>query len=181
MKGCQINRLIIPRNHIQEIMKEIYRGNQGIIKCQARARNSVWWIGINKYIDNMVRNFSTCQIYGPMSREPLEIIHTPIHVLEIVGTDLYTHKRRKYIIVVDYYSRYFETMLLRSEKSIDIINALKSIFARHSIPENVVSDNGSQYISQEFKEFQHKYRFHAIKYPTNYPQGNSVVERSIKR
>ena len=94
-----------------------------------------------------------------MIREPLEIIPTPKHVWEIVGTDLYTYERRKYIIVVDYYSRYFETMLLRSEKSIVAINALKSIFARHGIPETVLSDNGSQYISQEFKEFQHKYGF----------------------
>ena len=99
-----------------------------------------------------------------MIREPLEIIYTPKHAWEIVGTDLYTHERRKYIIVVDYYSRYFETMLLRSEKSIDTINALKSIFARHGIPETVVSDNGSQYISQEFKEFQEKYGFQAITY-----------------
>ena len=59
---------------------------------------------------------------------------------------------KKIVIVVDYYSRYFETMLLRSEKSIDTINALKSIFARHGIPETVVSDNGNQYISQEFKD-----------------------------
>ena len=182
MKDCLTyeNRLIIPKNHIQEVMKEIHRGHQGINKCQARARNSVWWIGINKDIEKMVRNCSTCQIYGPIIREPLEIIHTPKLAWEIVGTDLYTYERRKYIIVVDYYSRYFETMLLRSEKSIDTINALKSIFARHGIPETLVSDNGSQYISQEFKEFQEKYGFQAIKSSPKHPQGNSVAERAIK-
>ena len=71
-------------------------------------------------------------------------------------------------------------MLLRSEKSIDTINALKSIFARHGIPETVVSDNGSQYISQEFKAFQHKYGFQAIKSSPKHPQGNYVAERAIK-
>ena len=112
---------------------------------------------------------------------PLEpALPTPKHAWEIVGTDLYSHERRKYIIVVDYYSRYFETMLLRSEKSIDTINTLKSIFARYSITETVVSDNGSQYISQEFKEFQEKYGFQAIKSSPKHPQGNSVVERAIK-
>ena len=44
MKGCLTyeNRLIIPRNHIQEVMKEIHKGHQGINKFQARAKNSVW-------------------------------------------------------------------------------------------------------------------------------------------
>ena len=80
-----------------------------------KSKKQVWWIGINKDIENMVRNCSTYQIYGPKIREPLEIIPTPKHAWEIAGTDLYTHERRKYIIVVDYYSRYFETMLLRSD------------------------------------------------------------------
>ena len=66
MKGCLTyeNRLIIHRNHIQEVMKEIHRGHKGINKCQARARNSVWLIGI----ENMVRNYTTYQIYGPKIR-----------------------------------------------------------------------------------------------------------------
>ena len=58
-------------------MNEIHRGHQGIKKCQAIARNSVWWIGINKDIENMVRNCSTCQIYATKIREPLEIVPTP--------------------------------------------------------------------------------------------------------
>ena len=37
------NILIIPRNHIPGVMKEIHRGHQGINKCQ----ESVWWIDIN--------------------------------------------------------------------------------------------------------------------------------------
>ena len=37
-------------------MKEIHRGYQCINKYQARARNSVWCIDINKEIENMVIN-----------------------------------------------------------------------------------------------------------------------------
>ena len=42
-------------------------------------------------------------------------------------------------------------MLIRDERSITVINSIKSIFARHGIPENVISDNGRQYTSDEFK------------------------------
>ena len=87
MKGCLTyeNRLSIPRNHIQEVIgNDIHRGQQSINKCQARARNIVWWSGINKDIENMDRNCSTCHIYGPKIQEPLEIIPTPRAVLSIL-------------------------------------------------------------------------------------------------
>ena len=37
--------------------------------------------------------------------------------------------------------------------STNVIGALKSVFARHGIPEEVVSDNGPQFVSEEMKEF----------------------------
>ena len=98
---------------------------------------------------------------------------------ETVGTDLYQFKQSKYVVVVDYYSRYIETMLIRDERSITVIN-IKSIFARHGIPENVISDNGREYTSDEFKEFSRKYQFKHITFSPKYPRGNSVAERSIQ-
>ena len=72
-------------------------------------------------------------------------------------------------------------MLIRDERSITVINSIKSIFARHGIPENVISDNGRQYTSDEFKEFSKKYQFKHITSSTKYPRGNSVAERSIQK
>ena len=71
-------------------------------------------------------------------------------------------------------------MLIRDERSITVINSIKSIFTRHGIPENVISDNGRQYTSDEFKEFSRKYQFKHITSSPKYPRGNSVAERSIQ-
>ena len=46
--------------------------------------------------------------------------------------------------MVDYYSRFIEIAKLSSTSSSMVITHLKSIFARHGIPEVVVSDNGPQ-------------------------------------
>jgi len=40
-----------------------------------------------------------------------------------------------------------------------MIEALKAIFSGHGILELVVSDNGTQYASQEFCEFSSQYNF----------------------
>ena len=58
-------------------------------------------------------------------------------------------------------------MLIRDERSITVINSIKSIFAKHGIPENVISDNGRQPTSDGFKVFSTKYQF---KHITSYPK-----------
>ena len=67
--------------------------------------------------------------------------------------DLFTWKSTKYLLIIDYYSRYIEVAKLPTESSNDTINVLKSIFARHDIPQEVRSDNGPQFSSSVFKQF----------------------------
>lgn len=65
-----------------------------------------------------------------------------------IGMDLFEVKGEQYLIVVDYYSTFIEFAHLRQTTSGSVINHCRSMFSRHGIPEMVVSDNGSQFISQ---------------------------------
>ena len=143
-------------------------------------KNSVHWFGISRDIERKVRDCNQCRVSNKTYREPIQLVPVPSKPWETVGTDLYQFKQSKYVVVVDYYSRYIETMLIRDERSITVINSIKSIFARHRIPENVISDNGRQYTSDEFKELSRKYQFKHITSSPKYPRGNSVDERSIQ-
>jgi hypothetical protein len=51
-------------------------------------------------------------------------------------------KGKHYLLCVNYYSKYPEIELLPSLSSASTISAFKSMFARHGIPMEVVSDNG---------------------------------------
>ena len=52
-----------------------------------------------------------------------------------LGIDIFTISNQNYLIVIDYYSKFVEIELLKHDtRSEDIINKLKSIFARHGIP-----------------------------------------------
>ena len=61
-----------------------------------------------------------------------------------------------------------------------IIVALKSIFARHGIPDTVVTNNGPQYSSNEFQSFAESYSFSNVTSSPYYPRGNGEAERAIR-
>ena len=63
-----------------------------------------------------------------------------------------------------------------SQKTIDI---LRNLFAAHGLPEEIVSDNGLQFTSHEFKNF---CRLNVIKQtlvPPYHPASNGAAERSV--
>ena len=97
-----------------------------------------------------------------------------------IGTDLLEWKGSSYLLVVDYYSRYIELAKLSLLTSSSIINHLKSIFARHGVPETVMSDNGPQYSAAVFKEFSKEYSFTRVTSSPKFPQSNGAAERAVK-
>ena len=128
------SRLIIPNYMRQDILSRLHAGHQGITKCRERAEASVWWLGLGKRITDTVQSCKICCKFGCQPVEPLLSTLFPELPGQKVGMDLFTWKSTKYLLVIDYYSRYIEIAKLPIESSNDTINLLKSIFARHGIP-----------------------------------------------
>lgn len=66
---------------------------------------------------------------------------------------------------------------LKDTKSSTVIGKMKSIFSRHGIPEELISDNGPLYSSDEFAnnwEFMHKTS------SPRYPQSNGFADRMVQ-
>ena len=53
---------------------------------------------------------------------------------------------------MDYYSDYFEVDRIYGKKGKEVISRLKSQFARHGIPDQLISDNEPPFSSREFRE-----------------------------
>ena len=58
------------------------------------------------------------------------------------------------MILVDYYSGFFEIDSLKQTKSENVIRCCKAQFARYGIPDKLITDNGPQLSSMEFRKFQ---------------------------
>ena len=70
--------------------------------------------------------------------------------------------------------------LNRQIETENLILHLRSIFARHGIPETVVSDNGPQYASYEFARFASEEGFTHVTSSPRYPQSNGKAERTVQ-
>lgn len=96
-----------------------------------------------------------------------------------VAIDLFEMKGQKYLLLVDYFSRFIEVARLTSTTSQAVINHLKSIFGRHGIPETLISDNGPQFSASEFANFASEYGFTHVTSSPLYPQSNGEIERAV--
>ena len=70
-----------------------------------------------------------------------------------VGMDLFYWDRATYLLIIDYYSRFIEVSRLSNESANEVIHHTKSIFARHGIPVELISDNGPEFTSEDFRQF----------------------------
>ena len=97
---------------------------------------------------------------------------------QLVGSDLFTLNNEDYLVIVDYYSKFFQLAILKTpEAKLSSSLHIKSAFARHGIRYEVRSDNGPQYTSRDFKDFARKWSFkHTSSSPYN-PQGNGLAEK----
>ena len=107
----------------------LHEGHPGIIKTKLRAQTSVYWIGLNKEIEDHILRCEPCQVNSKsQSKEPvipIEILNRPWQKL---GADLFFQGGKWYLSICDYYSKFPVVHGLPAISSKDVISALSSPF-----------------------------------------------------
>ena len=102
-----------------------------------------------------------------------------MHSWERLAADLFELEGKVYLIVVDYYSRWFE-IEVTDQSSTRVISILKEQFSIHGIPDIIISDNGPQFSSDAFRLFATDYDFVHVTSSPKYPRTNGEVERAVR-
>ena len=174
------HELSVPRTLRRYILMLIHESHLGVEKCKARARATVYWPGLSNDIQETVSRCSTCSTYRNRNqKEPMIAHEVPDRPWQKLGSDLFEHKGKPYLLVVDYYSKFIETSLLPAKTAGTVITHMKSIFARHGIPEELVSDN-MPYNNREFKDFASSWGFKLTTSSPTHPQSNGLSERAVQ-
>ena len=84
-----------------------------------------------------------------------------------------------YLIVVDAHSKWPEVHHMSTTTTTKTLQVLRSLFARYGIPEQLVSDNGPQFVSEEFETFMKQNGIKHIKCSPYHPSSNGQAERFV--
>ncbi|XP_055692263.1 uncharacterized protein K02A2.6-like [Lutzomyia longipalpis] len=148
-------RTYIPGRFRKTILQELHEGHVGITKMKQLARAYCWWPSLDKNIEELVQNCTPCQ--ENRSNPPKVPVHAweePNKPFERIHVDYAGPIHGKWLlIVVDSYSKWPEVAVVTDTTSGNTIKELRKIFATHGLPEQLVTDQGRQFISQEFEEF----------------------------
>ena len=183
-RGCLFrgSRLIIPIDCQEQVLSELHVGHQGIVKMKGLARSHVWWPGMDKQIENLVRSCQACQSTRnqppvvplhpwPWSTSPWERIH-----VDFAGPFLGS----MFLVLVDSHSKWMEVEPMESTTTERTVEVLRALFARYGLPKCLVSDNGPQFVSKEFAEFLAANGVRHIRSAPYHPATNGAAERFVQ-
>ena len=156
------------------------------IPSLAAARLQRWAIILSAYWYDI--EFQYTQDHGNadgLSRLPLPSVrksHTPSEVwperpwqrvhIDFAGP----LKGKMYFVLVDAHSKWPEVVEMQTTTAEKTIQVLRRMFAAYGLLEQVVSDNGSQFTSQEFAEFMKRNGIKHRKSTPYHPSTNGLAE-----
>lgn len=174
------DRIVIPPSLRRQILNTIHAGHLGETKCLLSARQSVFWPGMTKDIVEMVKCCETCNKYhSAQPKMPILQPELPVRPWEKIGTDIFEFEGKKYLMIVDYYSRFPIVRPLTNISADCICNVFTDVLTEYGLCSTILSDFGSQYISQIFRA---KCKANAITLLFSSPyhhQVNSLAEKMI--
>ena len=182
--GCILcgTRVIVPSQGRSKVLSELHEAHRGESCMKALARSYVWWPGLDQDIVKKVKGCNKCQANQKTPAEaplhPWEWPRLPwsrIHV-DCAGP----YKGEMFLVVTDAYSKWLEVHCMKSTTSSATIKKLREIFAIHSLPATLVSDNGSNFTSSEFEEFMKRNGIKHIKVAPYHPASNGLAERAVR-
>ena len=182
--GCVLcgSRVIVPEKGRERILRVLHDGHPGVSRMKRIARSVVWWPGIDVDIEKKVKNCIECQVNQKSpAPAPLHMWEWPSRPWSRLHIDYAgPFMGKMFLVVVDAYSKWLDVQVVPSATSQNTINVLRSLFATHGLPELIVSDNGTAFTSEQFRDFLKKNGIRQITSAPYHPATNGLAERAVQ-
>ena len=87
---------------------------------------------------------------------------------------------RMFLIAVDAHSKWPEVVEMKTTTAAQTIVVLRKMLSAYGLPEQLVSDNGPQFVSAKFNEFCTENGIRHIRVSPYHPSSNGLAERFVQ-
>ena len=187
--GTPFEQVVVPTSCRQDIIKIAHEipmaGHLGRNKTAKRILAHFDWPTLFRDVREFCRSSDRCQKAGgrkcgKVPLIPLPIMSVPFQriPMDIVGPLPKSNKGNRYILVIcDYATRYPEAIPLRSIEAETIAEELVVLFSRVGIPNEILTDQGSNFTSKLLQELYRLLHMRRIQTSPYHLQTDGLVER----
>ncbi|UYV79912.1 hypothetical protein LAZ67_18001028, partial [Cordylochernes scorpioides] len=182
-------KILVPVSLRNKLLSFVHKAHQGMVRTKQRLRESYWWPEMDKDMEDLVTNCWVCKNHDKRLKS-IRVSITPVERpanpwtklgLDIVGPFIDTKIGFRFAItLIDYTSKWPEVFCTNKTTSKVIINFLEDVFSREGFPREIVTDNGTPFISEEFEDFLGSNGIKHIRTATHHPACNGEVENFNK-
>lgn len=129
----------------------------------------------------LVKNCEVCQsVQKAPPIAPLYPWRWPTRVWQRVHIDFVEMDGNSFLCLVDSHSKWIEVVHMTSTSAKRTIDQLRAWFAAYGLPEEVVTDNGPQFIASEFVDFLKQNGVKQTLVPPCHQSSNGAAERTVQ-
>ena len=163
--GEQRFQIVLPSNRCDEVIKLAYAtpmaGHIGTVRTKYKIMKNFFWPGISSDVRKACQSCSRCQKTAKRtySKAPMQVpavhINRPFEkvAIDIVGPLPVTRKKNRYILTyIDLGTRYPDAVPLHITTVKVVAEKLLYIMSRLSVPLEILSDRGTNFMSKVMKE-----------------------------
>ncbi|KFK26149.1 hypothetical protein AALP_AA8G210100 [Arabis alpina] len=177
----------------RQVMEEVHSGSCGnhsggkALAIKIKRHGHFWPTIVNDCVKFSAK-CERCQRHAPKIHQPTEMLSSVSSpypfmrwAMDIVGP-LHASKQKRFLLVLtNYFSKWVEAEAYASIKDAQVKSFVwRNIICRHGLPFEIVTHNGSQFISNRFETFCAKWKIRLSKSTPRHPQGNGQAEAMNK-
>ncbi|KAL4001114.1 caldesmon [Sarotherodon galilaeus] len=183
-------RLVVPKEYRSVILHlghtVPWSGHLGQAKTYNRVAQRFYWPGLYKDVVDYCKTCHECQKVAPTKLsdraqlQTLPIMDVPYEriAMDIIGPLPKSSNGHKYALVIcDYATRYPDVYPLRSLQVKHIVRCLVDLFSRVGIPKEILTDQGTSFMSHLVKSLYDQLGVKGIRTTPYHPETDGLVER----
>ena len=148
------SQIVIPITLRSQILDQLHYSHLGIEKTRNMAKSTVYWPNINCDDETMIQSCATGQEMLPTKpSNPLIPHKIPTIAWYTLSADVFYLDKLIYLCVVDYYSKLPVVHELKDNSADALIHAFENIFCEYGRCPEIISDVGSNFVSEHFQRF----------------------------